>query len=188
MKCQKCDKLATFHISELTGSKPVELHLCEEHAREYLNRSAAQGNAVGSLASALAKGLPKKMSLSKAAEELQELDQQTCPICGISFHEFKSRGYLGCPHDYDFFNKQIDAFVLNFHGADKHTGKVFVRKPGDTEKRMLLIKFRRDLEDAIQYEDYERASKLRDKIKTIEKQQTSGDEIEAPLDHQGTTP
>ena len=36
MKCQKCDKPATFHITELTGGKPKELHLCEDHAREYL--------------------------------------------------------------------------------------------------------------------------------------------------------
>ena len=32
MKCQRCDKSATFHITELTGGKPQELHLCEEHA------------------------------------------------------------------------------------------------------------------------------------------------------------
>ena len=169
MKCQKCDKPAIFHISELTGSEPRELHLCEEHAREYLNRSGAQGNAAGSLAVALAKGLPKKMSLNKAAEELRELDQQTCPICGISFHDFRSRGYLGCPHDYDFFNKQIDAFIVNIHGAHEHAGKILTRKPGNVQERMLLIKFRRDLDDAIQYEDYERATKLRDKIKELEK-------------------
>jgi protein arginine kinase activator len=169
MKCQKCDKEATFHISELTGTKPVELHLCEEHAREYLNRSAVQGEAAGSLASVLSQGMAKKMSLNKAAEELQELDQQTCPICGISFYEFRSRGYVGCPHDYDFFNKQIDAFILNIHGANTHTGKVPTRKPDNVQERMLLIKFRRDLDDAIQYEDYERASRLRDKIKEIEK-------------------
>jgi len=169
VKCQKCDKPATFHISELTDSEPKELHLCEEHAREYLNRSAIQGNAVGSLTAALTKGLPKKMSLNKAAAELRELDQQTCPVCGISFHDFRSRGYLGCPHDYDFFNKQIDAFILNIHGAHEHTGKVPQRKPDNAQERMLLIKFRRDLEDAVQYEDYERATKLRDKIKELEK-------------------
>jgi protein arginine kinase activator len=168
MKCQKCNKEATFHISELTGTEPRELHLCEEHAREYFDRLSIQGKSAGSLASVLAKGLPKRMSLDKAAEELQELDQQTCPICGISFFEFRNRGLLGCPHDYDFFNKQIDAFVLNVHGAHEHTGKVPMRQPSNTQERMLLIKYRRDLEDAIQYEDYERASKLRDKIKEIE--------------------
>jgi len=172
MKCQKCNKEATFHVSELTGSEPKELHLCEEHAREYLDQLPVQGTLVGSLASALARGLPKRLSLNKAAEELQELDQQTCPICGISFFEFRNRGYLGCPHDYDFFNKQIDAFILNVHGANEHTGKVPVRLPGNTQERMLLIKFRRDLDDAVQYEDYERASKLRDKIKEIENKQS----------------
>ena len=168
-KCQKCDKLATFIIAVLTGSKPAEHHLCEEHAREYFNQSSIQGGAAGSLTTALAKGLPKKMAINKATEELQELDQQTCPICGVSFYDFRSRGYLGCPHDYDFFNKQIDAFVQNIHGAHKHTGKVPLRKANDTQERMLLIKHRRDLEDAIQYEDYERASKLRDKITELEK-------------------
>ena len=171
MKCQKCDKAATFHISELTGSEPKEIHLCEEHAREYLNRAAVQGNAAGTLASALAQGLPRKMSLDKAAEELRELDQQTCPICGISFFEFRNRGYFGCPHDYDFFSKQIDNFILNIHGAHEHTGKVPARKPDHVQEQMLLIKFRRDLDDAVQYEDYERASRLRDKIREIERYQ-----------------
>lgn len=144
----------------------MEHHLCEEHAREYLNRSS-QG-AAGSLASMLAHEVPKRMSLNKAAEELQELDQQTCPICGISFLEFRSRGLLGCPHDYDFFHKQIDALVQNIQGAQEHVGKVPARKPHNVQERMLLMKFRRDLDDAIQYEDYERASKLRDKIREIE--------------------
>jgi protein arginine kinase activator len=171
MKCQKCDREATFHVSELTGSEPKELHFCEEHAREYLDQLPVKGNMAGSLASALAKGLPNRMSLDKAAMELHELDQQTCPICGISFYEFRNRGFLGCPHDYDFFNKQIDAFVLNVHGANEHTGKVPMRDPGDSQERMLLIKFRRDLDDAVLYEDYERASKLRDKIKEIERKQ-----------------
>ena len=147
----------------------MEHHLCEEHAREYLNRSSVQGKVVGTLATALSQGLAKGMSYKKMNAELQELDQQTCPICGISFYDFRSRGYVGCPHDYDFFNKQIDAFVLNIHGAQEHTGKVPKRKVSNASERMLMIKYRRDLEDAVQYEDYERASKLRDKIKELEK-------------------
>ena len=140
MKCQKCNKEATFHVSELIGSEPRELHFCEEHAREYLDKLPIQGKAAGNLASALAKGLPRRMSLDKAAEELHELDQQTCPICGISFFEFRNQGFLGCPHDYDFFNKQIDAFILNVHGANEHTGKVPARKPHEAQERILLIK------------------------------------------------
>ena len=168
MKCQKCDKQATFNVAILTGNEPKELHFCDEHAKEYLNQPAIQGSAVESVASLLAQGVAKKMSINKAAAELQELDQQTCPICGISFYDIRHWRYLGCPHDYEFFNKQIDALLLNIHGEHKHTGKVPTRRAADVKNRTLLIKYRRDLDDAIQYEDYERASKLRDKIKEIE--------------------
>ena len=169
MKCQKCDKQATLTVAILTGAEPKELHFCEEHGQEYLTQPGMHGSAVESVASMLAQGVAKKMSINKAVAELQELDQQTCPICGISFHDIRHWGQLGCPHDYDFFNKQIDAFALNLHGENKHTGKVPTRLPSNAEERMLLIKFRRDLEDAVQYEDYERASKLRDKILEIER-------------------
>lgn len=168
MKCQKCDKPATFHITELTGSKPFEHHLCEEHAREYLNESSEHGESSGSLASTLAEGMTKQMSISKAASELKELDQQVCPICGISFYDFRSRGRLGCPNDYDCFSKQLDALILNIHGSQEHVGKTPKRAGKETNRRTILIKLRRDLDDAITYEDYERASVLRDKIKEIE--------------------
>jgi len=164
MKCQKCEKPATFHITELTGPQPQEHHLCEEHAREYLNDSSD----TGSLATTLAEGMTKQMSVSKAAAELKEVDQQVCPICGISFYEFRSRGRLGCPNDYDCFSKQLDALILSIHGETEHIGKVPKRTGKETSRRTLLIKLRRDLEDAVTCEDYEKASKLRDKIKEIE--------------------
>ena len=43
MKCQQCDKQAVFHITELEGGAVRELHLCEDHARVYLNQSEAAG-------------------------------------------------------------------------------------------------------------------------------------------------
>ncbi len=67
MKCQKCEKMATFHITELTGAKPQECHFCEEHAREYLNDSSEQGDPVGNLASTLTEGMSQQASVSKAA-------------------------------------------------------------------------------------------------------------------------
>ena len=51
MKCQKCERPATFHITELTGGKPQELHLCEEHARTISpSRSRTAGSGAGSMA------------------------------------------------------------------------------------------------------------------------------------------
>ncbi len=168
MKCQKCDKPATFHITELTGGKPQELHLCEDHAREYLTSSSNEPAGAGSMAAMLA----QQMAVGQTAEELAELDQQSCPICGITFYEFRSQGRLGCPHDYVCFQPQLEPLILNIHGEAKHTGKVPTQRPEGSEQRTQLIRLRREMKEAIEEERYERASQLRDEIQRIEKDNT----------------
>jgi len=44
MKCQKCEKPATFHITDLTGddSGLLELHLCPDCAKQYLRTEEAE--------------------------------------------------------------------------------------------------------------------------------------------------
>lgn len=164
MKCQKCDKTATFHITELTGGKPQELHLCEDHARQYLTESDADQPAGGNLAGALAQQL-----VGGTAEELARLDQQVCPVCGITFYEFRNQGRLGCPHDYVCFQRELDPLIVNIHGESAHVGKRPQRSPANTDRQTELIRLRREMKEAIIGEDYERASQLRDEIHEIER-------------------
>lgn len=168
MKCQRCQREATFHITELTGGEPVELHLCPQHAQEYLNPASSALTAPGNLATALAQHMAQQMGLGQTAQELEQLDQQTCPVCGITFHEFRSRGRLGCPYDYMAFENQLDPLILNIHGEGTHVGKVPRRSARASEKRTQLIRLRREMTDAVAEEDYERASRLRDEIRRIE--------------------
>ena len=172
MKCQNCDKPATFHITELTDGKPQELHLCEDHAREYLSSSGGEQVSPQSMAAALAKHMAEQMAVGQTAEELAELDQQVCPVCGISFYEFRNRGRLGCPHDYISFQPQLEPLILNIHGETEHTGKAPKRNPGGSEQRTQLIRLRREMKEAVADEKYERASELRDRIRRIEKEQS----------------
>jgi protein arginine kinase activator len=163
MKCQQCEKSATFHITELTGGKPQELHLCEDHARQYLTQSDEE-----SAAGATAQGLKAPLALGQTAEELAELDQQICPVCGIAFFEFRNQGRLGCSHDYICFEKQLEPLILNIHGAAEHTGKRPQRYGGGTERHTDLIRLRREMKEAIAREHYEQAKELRDEIRRIE--------------------
>jgi protein arginine kinase activator len=167
MKCQQCEKPATFHITELTGGKPMELHLCEEHARQYLTSSSGEPAAVGSMAAMLA----HQMAVGQTAEELKQLDEQICPVCGISFYEFRSQGRLGCAHDYVSFHAQLEPLIMNIHGELEHVGKRPNRPAEGSEKRTQLIRLRRALKEAVEAEDYEQASKLRDQIKQTEKEE-----------------
>jgi protein-arginine kinase activator protein McsA len=113
MKCQKCDKPATFHITELEkGKHQQELHLCEEHARLYLTQSEPEPGNAPTLAGALA----QQLAVGQTAEELEKLDKKACPVCGITFYEFRNQGRLGCPHDYIFFEKELEPLIANIHG------------------------------------------------------------------------
>lgn len=164
MKCQQCDKPATFHITELTDGKPMELHLCEDHARQYLTASSVEPSPIGGMAAALA----QQMAVAQTAEELVQLDQQACPVCGITYYEFRSQGRLGCPHDYVCFQAQLEPLMTNIHDSLEHVGKRPHRSADGSEKRTQLIRLRREMKDAIDDERYEKASELRDKIQRIE--------------------
>ena len=168
MKCQQCDKPATFHITELTGGKPQELHLCEEHARQYLTQPEGGGTPAASMASALAQQIAQQMAVGQTAEELATLDQQACPVCGITFYDFRSQGRLGCPNDYSCFQAQLEPLILNVHGELEHVGKRPTRASAGTEQRTQLIRLRREMAEAVTHEDYELATKLRDQIRQIE--------------------
>jgi len=168
MKCQKCDKPATFHITELTGGKPQELHLCEEHARAYLTQSGGDPSSATSMAAALAQQMAQQMAVGQTVEELERLDQQACPFCGITFYEFRNQGRLGCPHDYVCFENHLKPLLINIHGESEHKGKTPKRCPGGSARRTELIRLRRQMKDAVTAEEYERASQLRDEIRRIE--------------------
>jgi protein arginine kinase activator len=171
MKCQQCDKQATFHITELTEGKPQEFHLCEEHARQYLTTSNTESATTGSMAAALAQQMAQQMVIGQTAEELAQLDQQACPICGITFYEFRSQGRLGCPHDYVCFQAQLEPLIMNVHGESEHVGKRPKRAPASSAKRTELIRLRREMKEAVENENYERASELRDLIRRTESEQ-----------------
>jgi protein arginine kinase activator len=163
-KCQQCDKLATFHITELTGGKPQELHLCEDHARQYLTQSDQPSDEAPSLAGALA----QQLAVGQTAEALARLDKQSCPVCGITFYEFRNKGRLGCPHDYVCFQKELEPLIANIHGETEHVGKTPKRSPDETEHRTRLIRLRREMKEAVNNEQYEKATELRDEIRNLE--------------------
>jgi protein arginine kinase activator len=170
MKCQQCNKTATFHITELTKGKPQELHLCEEHARQYLTQSEEEPAVAPSLAGVLA----HQLAVGQTAEELAKLDQRSCPVCGITFYEFRNQGRLGCPYDYVCFSAELEPLIVNIHGETEHVGKKPPRYAAGTENRTQLIRLRREMKAAINDEKYEHASKLRDEIRAIEEQFPKG--------------
>lgn len=177
MKCQQCDNPAVFHITELEAGNVREVHLCEEHARAYLNQSEGgddgdpgeSGAAEGKASKGGALSTP--LGVGQTAEDLAVLDKRCCDMCGITFFEFRNQGRLGCPHDYVQFEKELEPLIANIHGATEHTGRRPSRAaplPESTEELTRVIGLRREMKEAIALEDYEKARENRDAIRTLE--------------------
>src|ERR1700730_14275448 len=114
MKCQKCTKPATLHITEVLNDEQFEeLHLCEECANKYLYEPQKGGGPKGGEA-----------ELAQEIEEGSALNQRECPHCGIKFVEFRNSGRLGCPYDYQEFRQELIPLWKNFQGKTRHSGKM----------------------------------------------------------------
>jgi protein arginine kinase activator len=160
--CERCKKAqATFHLTNLepSGSK-VERHLCERCSAEEgflsqkppvkLNEFLESFIAGGKLAGAAVSGM-------------------VCEECGISYIEFRNQGLLGCAHDYDAFREPLAKLLERAHdGATHHTGKTPRSLGAPRTTQQDVRKLRKQLEEAVAAEDYERAAALRDRIQKLE--------------------
>jgi protein arginine kinase activator len=162
MKCHRCPKVATLHITEIVKGEAQELHLCEECAQQYLGSTSA-GEGSGDAAGGLIK---TPAGLGEA--ELEELEKLVCPTCKLTFREFRSAGRLGCSNCYLAFREELLPLLENIHGETHHCGKFPKRAPDESQKRFQLIKLRNDLRLAVAEESYEEAARLRDQIQAME--------------------
>jgi protein arginine kinase activator len=96
--------------------------------------------------------------------------QPACPNCGFTLAQFRKEGVLGCPYDYEIFERSLIPLIEKAHdGKTAHCGKIPSKTPHDTKKHMTILNLRQQLEAAVKNEDYELAAKLRDEINSSEK-------------------
>ena len=164
LACQVCKKQsATIHITDVVNGEKKERHLCEKCAQEEGALPKPQPHVpINEILSGLA--------IQKTV--IQQLADLRCPHCKMSFVEFRDSGLLGCPGDYDAFEKAMIPLIERAHdGASHHIGKVPRRLGAPLAAENDLIRLRRELMRAVDDEQYERAAKLRDRIRHLESPQ-----------------
>lgn len=155
MHCQNCKKRpATVHLTDLVQGDKRERHLCAECA-------ATEGVMVKHQTSI--NDVLNNFLASQA--DIQELARLRCPECGTSFVEFRNQGVLGCAHDYDVFGEALISIIERAQdGRHTHAGKT----PGEVVRidpvQQERLEVQRELRDAVEREDYERAAELRDRL------------------------
>jgi protein arginine kinase activator len=164
MQCEICQKKeATIHLTEITDGVRTELHVCEICAAE-------QGITVKSQMP-LNELLSNLLSSQPGDEEMRDPQEKDlmCPQCGFTLEQFRKEAVLGCPNDYEVFEKSLLPLIDKAHdGKTTHCGKVPTKAPQDVRKKSELLALKQQLDAAVLREDYELAAKLRDQIAQIQ--------------------
>jgi protein arginine kinase activator len=155
MRCQRCQKEASVHLTEPIDGQRRELHLCQSCARKAgLSLPESPPNLALDV-------VVQSLIVANVGELVGELAELRCPDCGIKFMEFRAGGRLGCPQDYRVFSAGLLPLVQRYHGASRHVGKIARRH----ERAGLRLRLRTQLRQAIAREDYEEAARLRDQLR-----------------------
>lgn len=157
--CERCNQAkATVHVTETMPEKR-ERHLCEECAEKEGVIVKHQHHTTNAIL----------QEFIKHKTSLKGIDDRTCPKCGITFRQFRLKGQLGCPHDYEAFRSLLAPLIERAHeGATQHVGKVPMTADSTVRRQTGVFRLRRELEEAVEQENYEVAARLRDEIQALE--------------------
>ena len=156
-----------IHVQQIIGEEHVDLYLCEVCAEE--RGIARSDDAIELSLSQLLTGL----FTTKAGDQENEREVDTCPSCGTSIHTLQKEGRLGCPDCYACFTREIRSVQKKLTGSTQHVGKL-PRKL--MEYKELIIDrqtLQSRLDEAVAQEDYEAAAHIRDRIREIDEREAT---------------
>ena len=160
MICNICkDKMASIKLKEIIDDVVNELHLCRDcyEAREQEGDGVKETFSADIFDMSLGAGI-------KGFERKPAL----CAKCGTTEADFSEKARLGCGQCYEEFSQQLEPILTKIHGAVEHRGKIPHPAARNLDLKNELTRLQGELQDSISSEDYERAARLRDKIKHYE--------------------
>jgi protein arginine kinase activator len=162
MRCDHChEREAVVHLTQITGDQSVQVHLCEKCSAEKGIEPAT------ALVKSPVGGLLAQLTLPTLGDPA--IPAARCPRCGAGIEDLRAAGRLGCGECWEVFQGPLTDLVRRLHGATRHTG---TRHPGAAHARAGappdLTKLRAQLRDAVAAEDFERAARLRDELRSAQ--------------------
>jgi len=169
MLCQSCQqRQATVHVTKVVNNTKTEFHLCQECASKSGDLHVLGGSQ--SVFSNLISGLLKNenvfsIPVGKSAASIIG----KCKRCGCDYSTFMNTGFLGCSDCYTYFSNRLQPLITQLQGNAKHVGKIPKRAGKDVRAKQELEMLKKELQQLVAAEEYEKAALTRDKIREIEK-------------------
>lgn len=167
MLCEICHiNEATIHIQEIVGGQKKSMHICSSCAAA---KQQSEGLDFGpfNLAGLLYK-LSGNISAGEKSGSKSSADQLVCPVCSWDEQRLNASGKLGCENCYKVFAPLLSDVIKNIHRSTSHVGK----QPAGTGQELSslhrkLTELQKELQKAVDLEDYESAAVLRDSINEL---------------------
>ena len=163
MLCESCNKnQATIHYTKIINGKVSELHLCEECAKSNNEWEIDGAFSFHKLLTSLIDNIQ--------SETMEKEEDIVCDFCGTSYTKFKQTGKFGCPQCYDSFKGKLSPLFKGIHGHNEHMGKVPEKGNQLIVKKREIAKLRKELDELVSVEAFEKAAIVRDKINELERE------------------
>lgn len=201
MLCDRCgEREATTHDVVISKhGERIEHHLCEVCATGGSTPAEGAGAGLplgsGVLLSSIIAGQGAVAGAGGAKEARGETAR--CGSCGLAFGAFKQTGLLGCAECYVAFRDKLGPLIERAHdGATQHVGKIPRRALTQTRSRGVevegaagmaallggvrertarLTTLRRQLQQAVESEQYELAARIRDELDRLSELDMNGE-------------
>lgn len=168
MKCEKCHKNeATVFVTQIINGEKIEMHLCEQCAKESDTFFFDKNESFQKFLSGLLENANRQPSVKSASI--------SCPSCGMTLAEFRKTSKLGCAECYSTFRDYLEVILKRIQSSTQHTGKRPAKLDMDLKRDNMIRQLDSELKIAIMEEDFEKAAELRDKLKALRKELEEGD-------------
>jgi protein arginine kinase activator len=186
MECDFCDSKATVFFTQIIEGITKKTNLCDSCASSQ-GVTDPDGFLLGDIELSPEEQVEAAATLAEDTEPQTVMDDKTCcPSCGFAFDDLKKTGRLGCSGCYDFFRSEIKHNLAGMHKGTSHSGRVPKGMVEAFQKRQQLESLEKEMAEAIDAEDYEKAASIRDQINQLEKASLTPDPSEKNPDNVGS--
>lgn len=177
--CMKCNKtLATVKFTKIISGEVHEMHLCQDCASQISPYQKKMSNLQKDLNEILANLLKQEKGAAAGSAAPEETKEEkidlVCDNCGFPFESYRKSFFLGCSNCYKVFHKYLMNDIRKIHGNVQHRGRVPQRFRKYVELKRNLDTLKRDLQEAVKAENFERAAELRDLIRSTNAEDSRG--------------
>lgn len=179
MLCQVCQKNeVSMKITRIVDGTPTEYSVCEDcapsispnYAKIQKKQQAKKLSVENLLKDLLAK---QAEGAGEGAAPVSDVEDTSCLECGLSFSRYRETYMLGCPSCYDAFGDRLVEDLIKIHGASEHVSDEPAangasRRAGDMQAQLRVL--RRELDECVEAENFDRAAQIRDRIRQLQQQ------------------